>query len=228
MSNLFFRRISFVGFLMGLVSVSAPAKAVPLEIGPMGGWRFGGSFEDSLGNNYTAEPTGSWGGTLDVFVRPDYAVEFLFSRQETTINGGGSQSPRIGVTLDHYQIGGLKEYAGERFRPFLAGLLGWSHVSSESDSTDRFSMTMAGGAKLYMTPRVGLRSDLRCHLLFGQSGVASASSGPNGGSISFAGDVFIQGEVALGLFLAFGGERDTMATPSPVDEMRRRKSVPIE
>ena len=112
------------GLIIGISILAGTAGAVPFEIGPMGGWRFGGSISDNSENTYTAEPSGSWGGTLDVFVKPDYAVEFLFSRQETTIAGDRLNGPSIPLTLDHYQIGGLKEYAGDRFRPFLAGLLG--------------------------------------------------------------------------------------------------------
>jgi hypothetical protein len=212
-----------VGFLLGAVG----ASAAHLEIGPMGGWRFGGSFQDSLGHTFTAEPSGSWGGVVDIYGKPDAALEILFSRQESSVRSDGALPVLLNYSLDHYQIGGLKEYEGNIIRPFLTGLLGWSHVKTESKSSDFFSVTLGGGAKYYITSWLGLRSDLRCHLMFTNSSVA-ASSGPSGGSVSFAGEVFAQGEVAGGVFLAFGGPRDPADTDRPLEEYRRRESIPFE
>lgn len=74
---------------------------------------------------------------------------------------------------------------------------------------------------------LGLRTDLRCHLMFTNSAVA-ASSGPSGGSVSFAGEVFAQGEVAGGLFIAFGGPREPSDTERPLQEFHQRESIPFE
>lgn len=203
------------------------AWAVPMEIGPMGGWRFGGTFHDQSGQSHTADPSGSWGGVMDIFVAPDSAVELLYSRQESGFSSGGSNPNKFNFVLDHYQIGGLKEYGEKTFRPFLGGLLGWSHAKAGNQSSDFFSVTMEGGAKYYLTTWLGVRTDLRCHLMFTNSAVA-ASSGPSGGSVSYSGTVFAQGEVSGALFLAFGGPRQTVAAPTPIDDYRRRESIPSE
>jgi hypothetical protein len=196
-----------------------------VDVGAFGGWRFGGSFHDSSGESHTAEPSGSWGGTLDIYLHPGSALEVLFSRQETSVSAGGPTT--LNLTLDHYQIGGLKEYEGERFRPFLAGLLGWSHVKMENQSKDLFSVTLGGGAKYFMTPKLGLRADLRGHLIFGNNYAVSASGGSSGGSVSFAGEVFAQGEVSGGLFFAFGGPREESGSSRPLDEYKQRESIPF-
>jgi hypothetical protein len=200
-------------------------SAAPMELTGFGGWRFGGTFDDDKGQSYTAEPAGSWGGVLDIFLAPESAVELLFSRQETSVRAGDGSKDQLSLTLDHYQIGGLKEYEGERFRPFLAGLVGWSHVKTKDLSTDRFSVTMSGGAKYYVTPRLGIRSDLRGHLLFGNNNTIYGSSGSNGSSISFSGEVFVQGEVAVGIFLTFGGPREASTTPGPLDDFKKRETL---
>lgn len=214
----------FVG-VAGFLFVALPARAIPVEIGPMGGWRFGGTFDDSKGQNHTAEPSGSWGGVLDLYVGPRSAVEVLCSRQESSVQSADALPGQFNYTLDHYQIGGLKEYEGDRFHPFLAGLLGWSHVKAQNVSSDFFSVTLGGGTKYYLTRWLGLRADLRCHLMFTSSQIA-ASSGPSGGSVSYAGEVFAQGEVAGGVFIAFGGPRTPSEEERPLDQFHRRESIP--
>jgi hypothetical protein len=227
MTHSFVRKMACRGMAAGLVFFAGGAWAAHLEIGPMGGWRFGGSFDDPAGHTYTAEPSGSWGGVMDIYGTPDAALEVLFSRQESSVRSGGTVPVLLNYTLDHYQIGGLKEYEGQNLRPFLSGLLGWSHAKAGKQSSDFFSVTLGGGAKYYFTSWLGLRTDLRCHLMFTNSAVA-ASSGPSGGSISFAGEVFAQGEVAGGLFIAFGGPREPSDEERPLQEFRQRESVPFE
>lgn len=227
MKKTLMRSMARAGTVAGFLLWAGGVSAAHLEMGPMGGWRFGGSFDDSTGRTYTAEPSGSWGGVLDIYTKTDTALEVLFSRQESSVQSGGTLPVLLNYTLDHYQIGGLKEYEGEHLRPFLAGLLGWSHAKAGNQSSDFFSVTLGGGAKYYLTSWLGLRTDLRCHLMFTNSAVA-ASSGPSGGSVSFAGEVFAQGEVAGGIFLAFGGPREPSDTERPLKEFHQRESIPFE
>lgn len=227
MKDPFFSVVARLGMIAGFLFLAGGVSAAHLEMGPMGGWRFGGSFDDSTGRTYTAEPSGSWGGVVDIYGTPDAALEVLFSRQESSVRSDGTLPVLLDYTLDHYQIGGLKEYEGAHLRPFLAGLLGWSHAKVENQSSDFFSVTLGGGAKYYFTSWLGLRTDLRCHLMFTNSAVA-ASSGPSGGSVSFAGEVFAQGEVAGGLFIAFGGPREPSDTERPLQEFHQRESIPFE
>ncbi len=227
MKHLFVQRWAREGMAAGLLFLAVGARAVPMEIGPMGGWRFGGTFHDQSGQSHTAEPSGSWGGLMDIYLTPDSAVEILFSRQESYVRSGGAAPIQFDYVLDHYQIGGLKEYGEKTFRPFLAGLLGWSHAKAENASSDFFSVTLGGGAKYYLTPWLGIRTDLRCHLMFTNSTVA-ASSGPSGGSVSYSGTVFAQGDVSGAIFLAFGGPRQAVAPPTPIDDYRRRESIPAQ
>lgn len=227
MKHSFFRVILRGGMAAAFLFSSGGLWAANVEIGPMGGWRFGGSFDDSIGNSYTAEPSGAWGGVVDIYGSPDAALEILFSRQESSVRSEGTVPLSVNYRLDHYHIGGLKEYEGEHLRPFLTGLLGWSHAKAEGESSDFFSVTLGGGAKYYFTSWLGLRTDLRCHIMFTNSAVA-ASSGPSGGSVSFAGEVFAQGEVAGGIFLAFGGPREPSDKERPLEEFRQRESIPFE
>jgi hypothetical protein len=208
-----------------MIAFSSALSAAPIEVGPFGGWRFGGAFDDARGKSHTAEASGSWGGVMDIYFGSDSAVELLFSRQESFIRADATVPTRFNYTLDHYQIGGLKEYREDKFRPFLAGLVGWSHVKGGNESNDFFSATLGGGAKYYLTSWLGLRTDVRCYLMFTNSSIA-ASSGPSGGSVSFSGEVFAQGEVAGALFLAFGGPREQSESERTLQEFRRRESVP--
>ncbi|MBL0057772.1 MAG: hypothetical protein IPP35_01280 [Elusimicrobia bacterium] len=227
MKRFFFERWARKSLAAGFLFIAGGVWAVPLEIGPMGGWRFGGTFKDQSGQSHTAEPSGSWGGVMDIYYTPDSAVELLFSRQESAVPSGGTAPIDFNYVLDHYQIGGLKEYGEKSVRPFLAGLLGWSHAKGKNEASDFFSMTLGGGAKYYLTQWLGVRTDLRCHLMF-TNGTTAASSGPTGGSVSYSGDVFAQGEVSGAIFLAFGGPREVMAAPTPIDDYRRRGSIPAQ
>ncbi|MBP9699252.1 MAG: hypothetical protein KBD85_04450 [Elusimicrobia bacterium] len=222
------RSVFSKGFLMCwlvLMSLVSMARAMPLEVGPFGGWRFGGSFDDAWGQSHTADASGSFGGLMDIYFGPDSALEILFSRQESSFQGDTFASIPFNYTMDHYQIGGLKEYREGKFRPFLAGLLGLTHVKTKSESDDFFSFTLDGGAKYYLTSWLGFRTDLRCYLMF-TNGAVAASSGPSGGSVSYSGDVFVQGEVAGAAFLAFGGAREQSEDEKALQEFRRRNSVP--
>lgn len=201
------------------------SRAASIEVGPFGGWRFGGTFDDARATSYTTEASGSWGGVMDIFFGSGSAVELLFSRQNTSLPVNASVPTPINLTLNQYQIGGLKEYREDKFRPFLAGLVGWTHVKGGNKSDDFFSATLGGGAKYYLTSWLGVRGDLRCYLMFTNGSIA-ASSGPSGGSVSYSGDVFAQGEVAGSVFLAFGGPRALPEEQRPLEEFRRRQTVP--
>ncbi|MBK8575958.1 MAG: hypothetical protein IPN90_09880 [Elusimicrobia bacterium] len=228
MKKIMRKPLTRTSILVSFLFITVGAKAVPIEIGAMGGWRFGGTFDDSMGRSYSADASGSWGGIMDIYTSPGTAVELLFSRQESSVQIEEGALPfQFNYTLDHYQIGGLKEYGETAFRPFLAGLVGWSHAKAGNESNDFFSVTLGGGSKYYITPWLGLRGDLRCHLMFTNSTVA-ASSGPSGGSVSFAGEVFAQGEVAGVVFLAFGGPRETSDRERPLEDFRHRETVPFE
>lgn len=222
--RLFFSKLSLFT-AAGLISWGTLASAAPIEVGPFGGGRFGGTFDDAQNISHTAEASGSWGGTMDIFLGPDSALELLFSRQESYVRADAPDPTRFNYSLDHYQIGGLKEYREDKFRPFLTGLIGWSHLKGQNESNDFFSATLGGGAKYYLTSWLGVRTDLRCYLMFTNSAVA-ASSGPSGGSVSFSGEVFAQGEVAGSVFLAFGGPRQQSENDQTLQEFRRRDKVP--
>jgi hypothetical protein len=120
---------------------------------------------------------GSWGMTVGVFVTEGVELEFLYSRQFSSLQADGpaATSIKIGdMGVDNFHGNFVYNY-GEpdaRVRPFIFGGLGATHYSpgdpspqfpflvanrSAIDGETRFSSTWGGGVKVYAAPKVGLR-----------------------------------------------------------------------
>jgi len=184
--------------------VSAMAQSV--SIGPFYGYRFGGEFEDpASGENLRIKDNPSIGVYLDVEVDDSgLKFEFLYSYQDTSVDLS-SITPFGENDLDiHvFQFGGVQELYDGRFRPYVAGYVGASYFDMPGVGSDlRFSFTVAGGANYYLTPRLGLRLDVR-----GIGTVVESNGGfvcANGGCVvAYSGDVLWQGEATGSVFFTF-------------------------
>jgi opacity protein-like surface antigen len=119
---------------------------------------------------------GSWGFTAGVFVTPGIEIEFLYSRQFSTLEAGGElaiDTKIADMNVDNFH--GLFVYnygdSDARVRPFAFGGLGatsygFGDVSAQfpilAARTDiegetRFSTTWGGGVKFYPAPNVGVK-----------------------------------------------------------------------
>jgi len=140
-----------------------------VEITPFTGYQIGGELDDAVtGATLELKETSNFGFILGFGKEGSGTqTEIYFSRQETEIEGSGafSSASLFDMDVDYYHIGGsVVVNETENLKPFIAASLGATHfrprgagVSSQTD----FSFGIGGGAKYFLTDRVGLRAEVR-------------------------------------------------------------------
>ena len=161
------------------------AGAQSLEVTPFGGYRFGGGFYEIVrGESVDTDGAPSFGVVLDIPFRETLQIEGFFTHQEArfTVPGiPGGQPTRFHVTVQHFQVGGLRELESDAVRPFLTGTLGLTRYESGGDNEVRFSLAAGGGVKMSPIDHVGLRFDGRLFVTFVDAELDSLACAPGVG-----------------------------------------------
>ena len=177
-----------------------------VQIAPFAGYHFGGSiWSETLERQYSFKSGLDYGGTLDIALSETWRVEFLYLRQETSLESSGIAGPSFDVTLERYMIG-IQEEKGEgsvkAFGVLLAGATRLIPGLEDAGSETYFSAGLSLGVKTFFTRNVGLRFEGR--------GFYTRVSGGGGfyctaGQclFSFSGAGIWQGDVSGGLIIAF-------------------------
>lgn len=157
------RRILPLAIVMSISLVAAaPAEAQWIEITPFVGYQFGGELTvigDEIDTLKLDQGT-SWGLMADFGVTALDQVEIYYSSQNTNLNGGTGSSPS--VTVDHFQIGAIHNYAPNRpVNPYIGLTLGGSRFEVAGGSDTRFSGAVTGGVKMVVSDHLGFRFDGR-------------------------------------------------------------------
>lgn len=201
---------------------SGVGNAQTVEITPYFGWQFGGGFGVQDGSvDIRADPV--FGFMVDVRVRPDAAVEFIYSRQETMLEVRSTDALRPGVdffdvNVEYFQAGGVYEFLGEgaeyfdddddkpAVRPFIVLTVGATRFSPSlagAGSDWRFSLGFGGGVKVFLSKRLGFRLDARAWPTFVAGSGAFFCSLPGGCLFAFGGSASWQASGTAGLIIAF-------------------------
>jgi hypothetical protein len=200
-----------------LLLAAAPARSQTVEITPVAGYRFGGSF--TAGNStgpqgnfgtYEVEDAASFGVHVGFRVSRDGEVEALYSRQNTRLATGGlfTGTPVFDVALESWQAGGNYLFKEEdaRVRPYIGMGLGFTRLlpggAGFTDET-RFAASFAAGAKVWLGRYVGVRFEARGFFTFLGSSRQSSCQTTQGCLIHAEGDVISQGDARAGLVLRF-------------------------
>lgn len=201
-------------YSLGLVLLAAASLASAasrdfdhkVEITPFGGYGFGGDF-DVVDSNDTLkiEEDSLYGFIIDFGGTPEAQYEFFFSQQATKLTSSSGTIPPETLTdldISYAHIGGVLNFGTDRVRPFIGGGLGLTHFNVENYSDDtKFSISLAGGVKLFLTKNLGLRLEAR-----GLATLVNNTTwiyGGNGAAIGVSGDVLTQGQLNAGLIIAF-------------------------
>jgi hypothetical protein len=184
------------------------------ELGAYGAYLFGGtaeSYSGPLTNTASIESAPSYGGTLDVRVRPDALAEVSYTRHPTTLSlrqSDGSFSS-YDLTVQYLQVGGLLEFQAGRIdwiRPVFGGTLGATIFSADDAGHSyeewRFSFILEGGVKFRLHEHFGLRARGRMLATFLTDGSAMFCGG-GGCAFVYSGTAVLQGEVGGGAYLSF-------------------------
>jgi hypothetical protein len=194
-----------------LLLAAVPATAQDVEITPLAGYRFGGGF-DLAGEDGPLEvkESAAFGISVGIRLADDGELEVEYSRQPTRLANDGffTSTPLFDLAVENWLFGGNYVFgeAPDRVRPFLGIGLGLTRLIPEPDALEsetRFAFYLAGGVKVYLSPRFGLRFDARWlgTVLESDSQVFCNSFG---GCLVFAtGSTMSQGEVRGGLIVRF-------------------------
>jgi hypothetical protein len=204
------RKFVFAAMLLTGLPLSAAAQ-VQAEIGPFVGYRFGGALADNGGTSYDIESAVSYGAIVDLDLRRDLGVEFVWSHQGSELGLSDVLEPGpFTLSVDHWMVGPWKSFgrAGARVRPFASFLLGVSQFSTDiadGESRARFALGASLGTKFFPTPRVGLRLEGRGFFTFTDGGTNLFCSGTLAACpLQFKSDLLAQGELAASVLIVLG------------------------
>jgi opacity protein-like surface antigen len=205
-----YRGLLAAAFASLIVLIPAAAQAERgLEITPLAGFRFGGSFEDNTtGTDFQVGESGSFGLILGLRDTPETHYELFYSFQRTELNGGGlfGGNPLFDLDIHYLHIGGTYEFPGEKkVVPFISGGLGVTFLvptGAGLDSSTNFSFSLGGGVKVPFSSRAGLRLEGRGYLtiLPDSTEIFCVSSGGAACAVRVQGDVLGQFELLAGIY----------------------------
>ena len=196
-------------WLLGAALLVCPrtAFAQTVEVAPFGGYRFGGGlYEVITGTSLDVDGAPAVGVTLDVFVNRGSSVSFLYSHQETRLDGEDARSagvPDTTLSIDHWHVGGTQAFGSGVSQPFLTGSLGLTQFGSDFESELRFSMAGGGGVKLMPSRHLGVRLEGRVYAVFVDGESRGSICTPGTCLIGVNVSVIWQAEFTAGVVLSF-------------------------
>ena len=204
---------------IALTAILLPAETIAqgkIELTPYGGYMFGGKMRFYEGD-FKIHDNANYGMIMDIEIAPDTKVELMWAHMNTTAEFRGSygydflSTPPFDVGVGYIQLGTVREINYDNIRPFGAFTLGTTYFMPNSNTgeikyqdTWKFSVTLGGGAKIWLTERVGIRLQGRLLLPMFWGGVGfTVGTGGSGFSVG-AGTSMVQGDFSGGLIIALG------------------------
>ena len=196
-----------------LLSAAAWAEgddSITYGVTPWVGYRFGGHLEDSAsGESVRLEARTSFALALTARTEPGREYEVFYSRQSTRFEG--SRPGPIDAVVEYLHIGGTLDLtdATPPFRPYLAGGLGLTRLAPDGPpgrEDDRFSLSLALGMRLPLTPHLLARLEGRGFVTFLDTGTSLFCRSDQGGALCqlrAQGSTLVQGQVLAGVTLEF-------------------------
>ena len=119
----------------------------------------------------------AFGTFLDFSLNRHLQVEFMWNRNNTSYSArdifSQTYTSAYHSNIDQYQFGFLRMFRSSetRLRPYVAASLGFTHSFNNNGNPDdtKFSFSVGGGTKYYVTSHLGLRADLRYLPTYGSS-----------------------------------------------------------
>jgi hypothetical protein len=198
-----------------LIEGTASARDRRFELGASAGYLVGGSAEGTSGtvtSQASIDSAPSYGGWLDVMVRPNAYAEISYTRQQTglLLHQSDDTNYRYDMTAQYIHIGGLLELHppdNDWFRPIFGGTMGATVFTSNSDGFSydewRFSLAFEGGAKIKITDFVGIRARARLLMTFLTDESALICGNSGNCLFAYSGTAVFQGEFGGGVYVAF-------------------------
>ncbi len=186
----------------GLMLITA-TQGQKAEIGGFYGIAFNGKIRTYYGE-FQIDNKANYGGHLSIALAPETFIEFLYNRTDTKVQyfdrGGASRPFDLGI--EYYHVGGLQQVdiGSDRIAPFGVFTLGATRFNIKdpvefndgntsqtiSGDTYTFSIALAGGAKIFLAERIGIRLQARLGMPMLFNGVyLGVGTGGASGGLSF-------------------------------------------
>lgn len=205
--------ISLALFLFGLTVDAQDATdnyEGRVSIAPMIGYQFGGRIRFYDGD-LNIKDNINYGGVISVKVQYNTFVEVSYSYMQTEANFY-SYSPlyedsRFDLDVHYIMLSGFQEFTQGVIRPYGmlgAGMAGFVPKDLRgASSTWSFALSLGGGVKYMITPRIGIRAQgrLLMPLRFGGFGIYAGTGGAGVNTYSTVN--IVQGDFSAGLIIAF-------------------------
>ena len=183
------------GFM--LISTSYAQKA---EIGGFYGISFNSKIRTYYGD-FKIDNKANYGGQLSIALSSETFLELMYNRTDTRVqyrDRFGTSQP-FDLSIEYYHIGGLQQVdiGNDRIAPFGVFTLGATRFNIKdqvefddgnnsqtiSGDTFAFSIALAGGAKIFLGERLGLRLQARLGMpmLFNGLYLGVGTGGASGG-----------------------------------------------
>lgn len=176
------------------------------EITPFAGYMAGGEFEDAIdGSGRDLDADLSWGIMLDAAADAWRNYELLYAQQSTQVGG----VEKFDLKVRYLQIGGTVAWPdAQRVIPYFGLTVGAAQLSPDRagmDDETNFAFSVAGGLRVPLTERLGLRFDARAFvtLLDSDGEIFCVSSEGATCRIRAKSDTFIQYAAFLGVVMGF-------------------------
>lgn len=182
------------------------------EITPFGGYMFGGKFRFYEGE-LKIQDAGNYGALVDIEIATDTKIELLWSQMQTSARFKPYygydyiSSDPFNLTLNYFQIGGVREADYDNIRPFGALTFGAAYFKPTSMGLPdnwQFAVTLGGGVKIWITEQIGIRLQGRLMLPMYFAGVGAYFGTGGSGLTVGASSSVVQGDFTGGLIFSFG------------------------
>ena len=201
--------LATAGLTTALLMLAAQPAAAEGAFTVYGGYRGGGSFDQTVGTKTVADDIDSSGV---VAVAVEWAVDgarngqVFASMQRTDLQlAPGSATTTLPINIAYLHLGGTNFFDGQPGHgAYVAGGLGATFMEPRQDgwsSEIRPSMSLALGYEYAFTPSLSLRGELRGYATLINSGGGFFCSG--GCVVSIHGDGMFQADALLGLSMRF-------------------------
>lgn len=200
------RKHHYLPLLLGLVCLMGThfIQGQKVEITPQYGYQIGAKLNYN-GGYIKLKSSDQYGLTFGVNVADDVSVEFMWARQNTSVNVKDviyypQETEVTEATIDHYQIGAIHMFGYSDAKPFVGLSAGWSNFNPEEEdyfSNTNFTLGLTGGLKYFFNKRVGLRLQAQLLMPVNWGGIYVGGGGSGvtvGGSIlqlNFSGGLII-------------------------------------
>ncbi len=194
------KSIFFIAAGLMLITTIHAQKA---EIGGFYGIAFNGKIRTYYGD-YKINDKANYGGQLSIAMSSSTFLELIYNRTDTRVqyfSYGGASEP-FDLSIEYYHVGGLQQVdiGNDRIAPFGVFSLGATRFNIKnpvefddgnnqqtiSGDTYTFSIALAGGAKIFLAERIGIRLQARLGMPMMFNGVyLGVGTGGASGGMSF-------------------------------------------